>query len=38
MITAWLGVNAPVEEADLWAIARLGNSYNARRLIPFLTE
>ncbi|MDX2394086.1 hypothetical protein NJL88_29310 [Streptomyces sp. DK15] len=38
MITAWLGVEAPIEEADLWAIARLGNSYNARRLIPFLTE
>ena len=38
MITAWLGVDAPIEEADLWAIARLGNSYNARRLIPFLTE
>ncbi|WP_405690052.1 hypothetical protein [Streptomyces sp. NBC_00057] len=38
VITAWLGVDAPIEEADLWAIARLGNSYNARRLIPFLTE
>ncbi len=38
MITAWLGVDAPIEEADLWAIARLGNAYNARRLIPFLTE
>ncbi|MFE9503392.1 hypothetical protein ACFYO6_12840 [Streptomyces anthocyanicus] len=38
MITAWLGVEAPIEEADLWAIARLGNSYHARRLIPFLTE
>lgn len=38
MITAWLGVDAPIEEADLWAIARLGTAYNARRLIPFLTS
>lgn len=38
MITAWLGVDAPIEEADLWAIARRGNACNARRLIPFPTE
>jgi hypothetical protein len=38
MVTAWLGLEVPVEEADLWAISRLGTSYNARRLVPFLAE
>ncbi|MCX5604855.1 hypothetical protein OOK29_42690 [Streptomyces phaeochromogenes] len=38
MVTAWLGPEAPIEEADLWAISRLGTGYSARRLIPFLAE
>jgi hypothetical protein len=37
-VMAWLGLDVPIEEADLWAISRLSTSYNARRLIPFLTE
>ncbi|NUQ98668.1 MAG: hypothetical protein HOY79_19660, partial [Streptomyces sp.] len=38
LITAWLGLDAPIEEADLWAMSRLSTSYNARRLVPFLSE
>ncbi|MFC9431822.1 hypothetical protein [Streptomyces sp. NPDC056987] len=38
MVLAWLGLDVPVEEADLWAISRLGTGYNARRLVPFLAE
>ncbi|MFD0507900.1 hypothetical protein ACFQ0G_44300 [Streptomyces chiangmaiensis] len=38
MVTAWLGLDAPVEEADLWAISRLDTGYSALRLVPFLDE
>jgi hypothetical protein len=37
-LAAWLGVDAPLQEADVREVARFGSSWGGRRVVPFLSE
>ncbi|GHH23107.1 hypothetical protein [Streptomyces rubradiris] len=37
-LAAWLGVDAPLHEADVREVARFGSSWGRRRVVPFLSE
>ena len=37
-LAAWLGVDAPLHEADVREVARFGSSWGGRRVVPFLSE
>jgi hypothetical protein len=37
-LAAWLGVDAPLHEADVREVARFGSGWGGRRIVPFLSE
>ncbi|WP_461091689.1 hypothetical protein [Streptomyces incanus] len=37
-LAAWLGVDAPLHEADVREVARFGSSWGGRRVVPFLDK
>lgn len=37
-LAAWLGVDGPLLEADVRAVARLGSGWAGRRVVPFLKD
>ncbi|MCX5434534.1 hypothetical protein OHU11_40725 (plasmid) [Streptomyces sp. NBC_00257] len=37
-LAAWLGVDAPLHEADVREVAQFGSSWGGRRIVPFLSE